>query len=141
MPTPSSLQAPGGSGDQGNSRLQRVPRPFVRLRKILAKVLIEEGHHKKTYTITGNQPLSMVEATQILAQAGHPSIEFHPVSERKAPEFLEKAGKPDWLIEVLMELFDAFRSGAASLSVDTIEKMLGRPPVSFEQLAAHQGTF
>ena len=39
MPTPSSLQAPGGSGDQGNSRLQRVPRPFVRPRKILAGVL------------------------------------------------------------------------------------------------------
>ena len=40
MPTPSSSQASERSGDQGNSRLQRVPRPFVRLRKILAGVLL-----------------------------------------------------------------------------------------------------
>ncbi len=109
--------------------------------EILAKVLTEKGHHRKTYTITGNQPLSLTKATGILARASHLSIVYDPLPERKARELLENAGKPKWLIDVLMQLFEAFRSGAASLSVDTIEKMLGRAPVSFEQFAANQAAF
>lgn len=107
--------------------------------QILAKVLTEEGHNQKTYTITGSQPLSMTEATDILAQASHASIAYHPLPEPQARELLEETGKPDWLIEVLMQLFAAFKSGAASLSVDTVEKMLGRAPVSFEEFAVNQG--
>jgi uncharacterized protein YbjT (DUF2867 family) len=102
--------------------------------EILAKVLTEGGHNRKTYTITGSQPLSMTEATEILAQASHTSIAYNPIP-------LEKTEKPEWLIDVLMQLFAAFRSGAASLSVDTVEKMLGRAPVSFEQFAENQGVF
>ena len=109
--------------------------------EILAKVLTEEGHKRKTYTITGRQPLSMTEATEILAQASHTTITYNPIPEQKARELLGKTGKPEWLIDVLMQLFAAFRSGAASLSVDTVEKMLGRAPVSFEQFAANQGVF
>ena len=39
MPNPSSLQPPGGSGDQGSRPFRQGPRAFVRLRKILAGVL------------------------------------------------------------------------------------------------------
>ena len=104
---------------------------------ILVKVLTEEGHNHKTYTITGNQPLSMMEATDLLGRAGHTDAAYHPIPERQARELLERSGKPTWLIDVLMQLFAAFESGAASLSVDTVEKMLGRPPVSLEQFAAN----
>lgn len=103
---------------------------------ILAKVLTEEGHSRKTYTITGNQALSMTEATDLLAQAGRTNVTYDPIPEQRARELLGKAGKPEWLIDVLMQLFAAFESGAASLSVDTVENMLGRAPVSFEQFAA-----
>ena len=109
--------------------------------EILVKVLSEEGHNRKTYTITGSQPLSMTEATDILTQVSHTSVTYDPLSDQKARELLEKAQKPEWLIDVLMQLFAAFRSGAASLSVDTVENMLGRAPVSFEQFAATQGEF
>ncbi|WP_455244623.1 SDR family oxidoreductase [Petrachloros mirabilis] len=105
---------------------------------ILAKVLAEEGHNRKTYTITGSQALSMTEATDLLTQAGHSNAAYDPIPEQQARELLGKAGKPEWLIDVLMQLFAAFESGAASLSVDTVEKMLGRAPVSFEQFAATQ---
>lgn len=104
---------------------------------ILVKVLIAEGHNHKTYTITGNQPLSMREATDLLGRAGHTDAAYHPLPERQARESLERSGKPKWLIDVLMQLFAAFESGAASLSVDTVENMLGRPPMSFEQFAAN----
>lgn len=109
--------------------------------EILAKVLSEDGHNRKTYTITGNQPLSMGETAGLLAQAGHTNVAYNPIPEQQARELLRKSGKPEWLIDVLMQVFGAFESGAASLSVDTVEKMLGRAPVSFEQFAANQGGF
>ena len=109
--------------------------------EILAKVLTEEGHNHKTYTITGNQVLSMTESTGLLAQAGHTDAAYNPIPEKHAREILRQSGKPEWLIDVLMQLFAAFESGAASLSVNTVEKMLGRPPVSFEQFAANHGGF
>ncbi|MDX1411317.1 MAG: hypothetical protein R3351_04105 [Nitrospirales bacterium] len=64
-------------------------------------------------------------------------ITYDPIPEPKARELLGKAGKPEWLIDVLMQLFAAFRSGEANQSVDTVEKMLGRAPTSFEQFAAN----
>jgi uncharacterized protein YbjT (DUF2867 family) len=102
---------------------------------ILAKVLTEEGHNRKTYTITGNQALSMTEATDLLTRAGHSNVAYDPIPEQQARELLKRSGKPEWLIDVLMQIFAAFEAGAASLSVDTVEKMLGRAPVSFEQFA------
>ena len=83
----------------------------------------------------------MTEATEILAQASHTTITYNPIPEPEARKLLGKAGKPDWLIDVLMQLFAAFGSGAANLTVDTVEKMLGRAPTSFEQFAANQGGF
>jgi len=118
----------------GNGRICHIDVDDVAA--VLAKVLTEEGHNHKTYTITGNQALSMTESTGLLAQAGHTDAAYHPIPEKHAREILQQAGKPEWLIDVLMQLFAAFESGAASLAVDTVEKMLGRPPLSFERFAA-----
>ncbi len=108
--------------------------------EILARVLTEEGHNHKTYTITGNQALSMTESASLLTRAGFTNVAYHPLPEMQARAMLKNSGKPQWLIDVLMQLFSAFESGAASLSVDTVEQLLGRPPVSFEQFAAtHEG--
>jgi len=63
--------------------------------EILAKVLTEEGHEGKTYTITGSQSLSMTEATQILSRASHDSFLYDPVPEQKARELLGMQGKPE----------------------------------------------
>jgi len=122
----------------GNGRICHIDVDDVA--EILAKVLTEEGHNHKTYTITGNQALSMMESACLLAQTDHTDVAYNPIPEKHARARLKQSGKPEWLIDVLMQLFTAFESGAASLSVDTVEKMLGRPPVSFEQFAAnHRG--
>ena len=39
----------------------------------------------------------------------------------------------DWLIVALMELYNFIKEGYASQTTDTVEKILGRKAISFEQ--------
>lgn len=102
---------------------------------ILAEVLIHQEHSGKILRITGNQALTMKQATAILAKSWDREIVYHPVSEAETRKRLHNAGKPPWLIEVLMELYGAFGSGATSQITGTVQEMLGRPPMSFERFA------
>ncbi|MHC4096727.1 MAG: NmrA family NAD(P)-binding protein [Planctomycetota bacterium] len=102
---------------------------------ILAEVIINREYSGKILSITGGQALTMKQATGILAKSWQKEIAYHPVSEAETRNRLFKAGKPPWLIDVLMELYGAFGSGATSLIVGTVEEILGRAPTSFEQFA------
>ncbi|MHC4738703.1 MAG: NmrA family NAD(P)-binding protein [Planctomycetota bacterium] len=102
---------------------------------ILAEVIVHREHSGKILSITGGQALTMKQATSILAKSWQREVAYHPVSEAETRKRLYEAGKPPWLIEVLVELYGAFGSGATSRIVGTVEEILGRAPTSFEQFA------
>jgi uncharacterized protein YbjT (DUF2867 family) len=102
---------------------------------ILAEVIVHREYSGKVLSITGGQALTMKQATGILAKSWRREIAYQPVSEAETRKRLYEAGKPPWLIDVLLELYGAFGSGAASLMVGTVEEILGRAPMSFEQFA------
>lgn len=102
---------------------------------VLAEVLVHRGHIGKILRITGSQALTMKQATAILAMSWQREIAYYPVSEAQTRKRLSDAGKPPWLIDVLLELYSAFGSGATNLTVGTVEEILGRAPISFRQFA------
>jgi uncharacterized protein YbjT (DUF2867 family) len=102
---------------------------------ILAEVIVHGKYSGKMLRITGGQALTMKQAACILAKSWQTEIAYHPVSEAEARKRLYEAGKPPWLTDVLLELYRAFGSGATSLIVPTVEEILGREPISFEQFA------
>ena len=48
---------------------------------------------------------------------------------------MRKSGMPDWSVSTLIELYQFFASGAAARTTETLEKLIGRPPIRFEQFA------
>lgn len=102
---------------------------------ILAEVIVHREYSGKILRITGGQALTMKQATGILGKSWQKEISYHPISEEETRKRLFNAGKPPWLIDVLMELYGAFGSGATSRIEGTVEEILGRAPTSFEQFA------
>ncbi|MHC4146058.1 MAG: SDR family oxidoreductase [Planctomycetota bacterium] len=117
---------PIGDGKMNHIHIQDVA-------DILAEVIVRQGYSGKILTITGGQALTMKQATDILAKSWQREVAYHPVSEPETRKRLCGAGKPPWLIDVLVELYSAFESGATSRNVGTVEEILGRAPTSFEQ--------
>ena len=88
-----------------------------------------EGHSGATYMVTGGEPMSFAASTQAL-QRGYRQV--RGTAARKA--FLE-AGRPQWLVDVLLELFAAFGTGAVGLKTSTFTDLTGLKPQSFSSFA------
>ena len=84
---------------------------------VLAKVLTESGHVGKTYTITGRD------------------FPCNYVSDGEARKSMLSAGMPDWLAELVLELFAILRKGLVSEPLEGYEQLTGRKPTSFERFA------
>jgi uncharacterized protein YbjT (DUF2867 family) len=102
----------------------------------LAAVVIGRGHSKHIYMLTGADPLPFAKATQILAEATGKPLDYRQVSLEDARSDFLAAGRPAWLVDVLIELFSAFDTGAVALQTSTFKDLTGQTPTSFAAFAA-----
>lgn len=113
--------------------------PFIDTRDIAAvarAVLIGEDHHGRTYTLTGPEPLSYREATEILSDVLERPLTYVAESMDEAWSRLRAAGDPVWLVAARLAIAGYQRGGGPTERVtDTVERLLGRPPRSFRQFA------
>ena len=63
---------------------------------------------------------------------------FESVTNETAREEFLKAGGPAWLVDILLELFAAFRTGAVGMKTSSFEDLTGQKPRDFEAFAAEQ---
>lgn len=107
---------------------------------VLAKALLETGHEGKTYTITGSESLSFHAMCDVLSEEAGREFPCHYVSEGKAREVMLSVGLPDWLAEVVLELFGIIRSGAVAEPLDGYQRLTGLQPTPLERFArANEG--
>jgi uncharacterized protein YbjT (DUF2867 family) len=99
---------------------------------VAARCLTTEGHAGKTYDLTGPAALSHAEAAAILSQVLGRTITYVAVPAAAAAQGMREHGMPDWLVEGLGVLFEVYASGAAARVSPDVERILGRPPRSFE---------
>jgi uncharacterized protein YbjT (DUF2867 family) len=97
------------------------------------KVLTEEGHEGKAYTLTGPQALSNYEMAHILSAVLARRINYVVVSEQQTLAGMKVAGTPEWIREAMLELYRYQKQGQASFLTNHIEWITGHPPRSFEQ--------
>ena len=109
---------------------------------IAAKALVEDGHERKTYVITGPEALTFQQVAETLSNVLGREIRYIDVPLSVAADGMRKAGMPDWNVRIVSELLDYFASGAAATVSDAVPRLLGRPAISFEQFAKdHRGVF
>ncbi|OQY44768.1 MAG: hypothetical protein B6242_11975 [Anaerolineaceae bacterium 4572_78] len=94
------------------------------------------GHENKIYTLTGGQALDHYEVASILSKAVGKQIEYVAISDDDMRQGLKSQGWPDAAVEMMIELYQVVRQGAASGITSDISTVLDRNPITFE-LYAH----
>ncbi len=102
---------------------------------VLAKALTESGHAGKTYTITGSESRSFHDMCNIMSNKAGRDFPCNYVSDGESRKVMLSAGMPDWLAELVLELFGIIRTGAVSEPLEGYEQLTGRKPTPFERFA------
>ena len=103
---------------------------------VAAKALLEPPHQGKTYELTGPRALDHHEVAAILSRAAGREIRYVPITPEQAADGLRKAGVPEVGVQALTLLMSYVRAGYTARTTPTVQEILGRAPISFEQYAA-----
>jgi uncharacterized protein YbjT (DUF2867 family) len=104
--------------------------------KALAAIIKGTEHSERIYMITGGEAMTLAQATETLAEARGSVIEYRQISSHQAREDFIASGRPQWFVDVLLELFAAFETGAVGLRTSTFQDLTGQTPKSFGTFAA-----
>lgn len=99
---------------------------------VAAAALVEDRHAGRTYTLTGDEPLTVREQVRILED----TVGVHiPVREVSTPEeairFRYPNGAPPALAAALAEGLRMMRADTTGLTTTDVRDVLGRPPNTF----------
>jgi ergot alkaloid biosynthesis protein len=109
--------------------------------EVAARALADTSSHDTAHVITGPQALSYDDIAAILSRvAGRPIRHVH-VSAAEAQRRMMSAGMPERYAGFLVQLDEAIRAGAEARVTDTVSRVTGREPHSFESFAKAHATF
>ncbi|GAC1643531.1 MAG: butenolide phosphate reductase ScbC [Herpetosiphon sp.] len=109
---------------------------------VAAKALTEPGYEGQAYTLTGPDPLNDDEvAARFSAVLGRP-IKHVEVPMAATRQSMLSNGVPEWNVDGLVELWTFYGSGGAATVSPDVERLLGRPPRSFNDFVRdHRAMF
>jgi uncharacterized protein YbjT (DUF2867 family) len=109
--------------------------PFIHPKDIAAvtvDALTSDKYRGESLTITGPEPLSYAEmAAKIGAAIGKP-VRFEPISEDQVRLRMEQDGDSPADIEAHLSIYRAIRQGRLAKPTAVVERVLGRPPLTFD---------
>jgi uncharacterized protein YbjT (DUF2867 family) len=99
---------------------------------VAALALTEDGHAGASYTLTGDDPLTVAQQAAVLAAATGIEIEIREVqTTEEVVRFRYPQGVPSELAAALVEGLQQMRADTEGFCTDTVRRLLGRPPRSF----------
>lgn len=101
-----------------------------------ARVLLEPGHDRRAYTLTGPRAITQAEVAALLAGATGRSVRYVPLSPAQAREEMTAARMPEWWADLLLELYAVAAAGGCSRVAPDAQQLLGRAPRDFASFAA-----
>jgi (4-alkanoyl-5-oxo-2,5-dihydrofuran-3-yl)methyl phosphate reductase len=112
--------------------------PFIHPRDIAdvaTEAVSSDAYVGASVPITGPEALSYAEMTAKIGAALGTPLRFQAISESEArqQQIAWQAAEP--LIEARLSIFRAIREGRLAAVTDTVHRVLGRPPVTFDQWA------
>jgi uncharacterized protein YbjT (DUF2867 family) len=105
--------------------------------KVAAKVLTEEVHEGKTYTLTGPAAISFHDIAEMLSAVLRKKVDYVPISLEKAKEAMLGMGLSEWKAEVLIEYARAHSQGYSNFTTEDVEQLTGHPATSYREFATN----
>jgi (4-alkanoyl-5-oxo-2,5-dihydrofuran-3-yl)methyl phosphate reductase len=112
--------------------------PFIHsndIADVVIEALIRRELDGRSLAITGPEALSYAEMTEKIGTAIGKPLVFQPISDDEARRQQIAWGAPEPLVEARLSIFRAIREGRLATVTDTVERVLGRKPLTFDQWA------
>jgi uncharacterized protein YbjT (DUF2867 family) len=104
--------------------------------RVVVLALTEPGHENQAYTLTGPEALTYREMATKLTRALGREIAYVDLPNEQYEEYLRSTGLPSWLAEEFVAMYGFYEEGSfVEETTDTIQRLLGRPPGSFDKFA------
>ena len=103
---------------------------------IVARVLSEDGHLGKAYTLSGGESLDYYEVASILSAVTKRCITYKNPSTNKYVERLRRNKADKDFIMVQKMLYFVVRHNFSSSTTSSTAELLGRQPISFREFAS-----
>ena len=120
-------------GSQGEGKVSLVD--IRNVAAVAVRILIEDGHAGRTYTLTGLEALSNSRIAEILTAALGRQIKYVNLPPEQMRQALLGAGVPEWNANGILDLETLYRDGKASRVTGDVELVLERQPIAYEQFA------
>lgn len=109
--------------------------------EVAAKMLLEEGHDNKAYTLTGSEALDYFQAAQIFSEVLGREIKYNkPSPIRFHRHMIRHHSLPSKFVWVMQILYMTVRMGKGSLVTNTVAEILERPPITLRQFVKDNQT-
>lgn len=102
---------------------------------VAAACLTEDGHEGRIYRITGPEALSYHQVAEKISVAISKTVTYAGVSFEESRQEMLKSGMPKWYANDLIELYRQFQEGKGARITDTIQRITGKPPITYDQFA------
>ncbi len=111
--------------------------------RVAEKVLTEDGHAGRTYTLTGPESLSHGDAARVLGEALGRPVQFIDLPGAAFCQGMVEAGLPRWFAELLTDVYvTAFAAGRTERVTDDVRRVTGAEPRSLAAFARdHRAAF
>ncbi|OKH29508.1 hypothetical protein NIES2101_43310 [Calothrix sp. HK-06] len=103
---------------------------------VAAAALIEEGHARQVYTLTGAKAYNRAEVAEAISAVTGRTVRYQPMTEAEFRSLVKNLGWADDFIKMMLGFYEThIRSGNSAIVTDTIEQVLGRQPITLTQFA------
>jgi uncharacterized protein YbjT (DUF2867 family) len=127
-----SIQSEGlVRGSTGDGKI-----PFIHpqdIADVATKALTTREFEGTSLPITGPQALSYGEMTAKISAALGKPLKFQPISEEEERQRMIQRVEPQAEIAAHLSIYRAIREGRLAKVTDTVERVLGRKPITFDQ--------
>lgn len=109
--------------------------------EVAARALADERSHDTAHVITGPHALSYGEIAAVISQVSGRPMRHLPVDGEKVCQHMMASGIPERYARLLAGLEESIRQGTEARVTDTVARVTGRPPRSFEAFAREHASF
>lgn len=99
---------------------------------VAVAALTESGHSGKVYELTGPDALSNHDVARTLSDVLGREISYRDIAAGEARDALIDGGMSEWMVKVILELFEMSAADEAAEVNGEVERLLGRAPIRFE---------
>jgi uncharacterized protein YbjT (DUF2867 family) len=104
--------------------------------EVAAKILTEDGHEGKIYTLTGPAAISFYDVAEALSEVLDKEVGYVSIPPERAKEAMLSRGIPEWVADALNEYAKAHSEGYSDWTTDHFESLTGHPAASYEEFAS-----